>query len=239
MNGMRMDKFKSKKDPRSYIDAREQYQLSYKQWLFCMQYVGESECIGWKAASRTYGKADGVVSEGGTMEILTAKSIAAQNLKKPNVLACVQDMMGIMSMSSNEVLHRLSSFARANFSDMVDIDPVSNKPTLNLKKARDHGAMFLIKKMNLDSFGNLKSIELHDAFAALTKIGQHHKLFDRARETPIDARDLARELLDDLRAKHEDIPDATLVEKVLARFSGSGVTHSDLIESPEADELRG
>lgn len=227
--GLSNDKFK-KKDPRNFMDAREQYQLSHKQWLFCMQYVGESECIGWKAASRSYGKADGITTEGGSMDQLTAKSIAIQNLKKPNIVACIQDMMGIVSMSGNEVLHRISRMAKANFSDLLDVDPATGKATLNLVKAQSNGAMYLVKKLNFDSFGNLKGVELHDAFAALTKMGQHHKLFDRAREAPIDARDLARELLDDLRAKHEDTPDHVLIEKVLARFSGSGVTQSDLIE---------
>jgi len=134
-----------------------------------------------------------------------------------------------MVMTPNEVLHRISKMARANLSDLIDVDE-TGKPTLNLKKAQEQGAMYLVKKLNFDSFGNLKSLEIHDSFAALAKMGQHHKLFDRAREAQIDPKDLARELLDDLRAKHEDIPDHMLVEKVLARFSGSGVTQSDLVE---------
>lgn len=228
MFGVDAQQFK-KKDPRSYMDAKEQYGLSYKQWLFCIQFVGDAECVGWKAACRSYGKADGIDTEGGSMKLEVAKAIGVQNLQKPNIVACIQDLMGILSMSSNEVLHRISTIARANFTDLIDIGE-DGKPALNLSKATKQGAMLLVKKINLDSFGNLKSIELHDSFAALTKMGQYHKLFDRNRETPIDAKDLARELLDDLRAKHEDIPDHMLVTKVLERFSGSGVTQSDLIE---------
>jgi hypothetical protein len=226
--GISNDKFK-KRNLAIYLEAKDQYQVSHKQWLFCMKYVGEAELMGPKAAALSYGKADGLVSDGGSMDLNMAGSIAYQNLKKPNVLALLQDLMGQVSMTSNEVLHRISTIARANFSDLVDIDDVG-KPVLNLRKASKAGAMLLIKKMNLDSYGNLKSIELHDAFAALTKMGQHHKVFDRNRETAIEPRDLARELLDDLRAKHEDIPDHMLISKVLERFSGSGVTESDLIE---------
>lgn len=227
-SGLNNDKFK-KKDPRIYLEARDQYQVTHKQWTFCMKYIGEAECIGWKAACLSYGKADGITTDGGSMDMLTAKSIACQNLQKPNIRALLQDLMGVVAMGPNEVLHRISVMARANFTDMVDIDE-TGKPTLNLSKANKSGAMLLIKKMNLDSFGNLKSIELHDSFAALTKMGQHHKVFDRNREATIEPRDLARELLDDLRAKHENIPDHMLIAKVLERFSGSGVTESDLIE---------
>lgn len=227
--GLSNDKFK-KKNPAIYLEAKDQYQVSHKQWLFCMKYIGEAECIGWKAASFSYGKADGITTDGGSMEILTAKSIAAQNLKKPNVRALIQDLMGEVSMTSNEVLHRISTIARGNFTDLVDIGE-DGKPTLNLAKATKSGAMLLLKKLNLDAFGNLKSVELHDSFAALVKMGQHHKVFDRNREAVIEPRDLARELLDDLRAKHEDIPDHMLISKVLERFSGSGVTESDLIEN--------
>ena len=226
--GLSNNKFK-KRNPAVYLEAKDQYQVSYKQWLFCIKYVTEAECIGWKAAALSYGKADGIIADGGSMELLTAKSIAAQNLRKSNVRALLQDLMGDVSMTANEVLHRISTIARANFTDLVDIDE-TGKPTLNLAKASKSGAMLLIKKMNLDAFGNLKSVELHDSFAALTKMGQHHKVFDRNREATIEPRDLARELLDDLRAKHEDIPDHLLVMKVLERFSGSGVTESDLIE---------
>jgi hypothetical protein len=238
MFGVDANKFK-KKDPRDWLDARDHYGLSRKQWLFAMEYVGAAECIGWKAAARTYGDANGTTEEGGSMKPEVAKSIAIQNLKKPNIVACIQDLMGITSMSPNEVLHRITRLAKANLSDLMDVDPETGKPVLNLKKAQERGAMYLVKKMNFDAFGNLKSLEIHDSFLALTKMGQHHKLFDRQREQPIDPRDLARELLEDLRAKHEDMSDQVLVEKVLARFSGSGVTQSDLLESPEANELHG
>lgn len=218
-----------KKDPRNFMDAREQYGLSHKQWKFCILYCGEAECSPSRAAAWSYGNADGLVSEGGSMEQMMAGSVGSQNMKKPAIQACIQDLMGISVMTSNEVMHRISKMASANLSELLDIGD-DGKAIVNLKKAQQRGAMYLIKKLNFDSFGNLKSMELHDSFAALTKLGQHHKLFDRTREVTVDSRDLARELLDDLRAKHEDIPDSMLVQKVLERFSGSGVTESDLIE---------
>ena len=230
--GVNNDKFK-KKDPRIFLEARDQYQLSYKQWRFAILYCGECECIAYKAASKSYGNADGLIPDGGSMDLQVARSIGVQNMKKPNILACIQDLMGITMMQPNEVMHRLTKMASANLSEMLTIDQITGKASLDLLKAQDHGVMALIKKLNFDAFGNLKSIEIHDAFAALGKIGQHYKLFDRQREAQLEPRDLARELLDDLRAKHEGIPDHMLIAKVLDRFSGSGVTESDLIEAPD------
>ena len=235
MQGVSQEKFK-KKDPRVYLEARDQYDLSFKQWRFCMEYCTTSECVAYRAAARSYGKADGLVHEGGSMEYTMAKSIGAQNIRKPNIQACIQDILGISVMQPNEVMSRLTKMAGANITEMLDVDPVTNKATLNLSKAMSRGAMYLIKKLNFDSFGNLKSIEIHDSFAALGKIGQHYKLFDRHREAQLEPRDLARELLDDLRAKHEGIPDHMLISKVLERFSGSGVTESDLVDVHAPDQ---
>lgn len=227
-----MAKFENdkKKDPRIYENAKEVYKLSMKQWRFCMVYCQEAEFKAHLAAALTYGKADGLEENGGSMPTALAHNIGYQNIRKPNISACIQDILGIACMTPNEVMNRLSKMASANMSDLMDVDPVTNKATLNLNKAIARGATYIIKKLHFDSFGNLKSLELHDAFAALGKIGQHHKLFDRNRETPMEPRELARELLDDLRARHEEIPDHMLVQKVLDRFSGSGVTESDLIE---------
>jgi hypothetical protein len=234
---MEKNKFEKRKDPRTYENAKEVYGLSHKQWKFCMVYCHEAEFIAYRAAAWTYGNCDGLLSEGGSMADDMAKGIAYQNMHKPHIAACIQDIIGVGSMTPGEVMNRLTKMASANFTDILDIDPVTNKTTVNLNKAIKRGATYIIKKLNFDSFGNLKSVELHDAFAALAKIGQHHKLFDRQRETPLEPRELARELLDDLRAKHEDIPDHMLVSKVLERFSGSGVTESDLVEIQNAPDI--
>ena len=216
-------------DPRNWLEAREHYGLTYRQWRFCTAYAGEAECRMHKAAALSYGKADGLLTEGGSMDYYVARSIATQNLKIPKIQQCIQDLMGTVVMKPNEVMHRLSKLASANMAELLQVNE-DGTAKLDMAKAVARGAMYVVKKMNFDSFGNLKSIEVHDAFAALTKLGQHYKLFDRTREQQIDPKDLARELLDDLRAKHEDIPDHMLIAKVLDRFSGSGVTESDLVE---------
>lgn len=234
MHGVKMDAFKKKVNPLVYSEARDYYALTYKQWRFCIVYAGEAECQHARAAALTYGKGDGLQSEGGSMDYKTANAVGYQNLQKPNIQLCINDILGETVMKPNEVMHRLSKMASANISELIDIDAAGNA-TLNLKKAQSRGAMYLVKKLNFDMHGNLKSIEIHDSFAALAKLGQHHKLFDRNREAQMDPRDLARELLDDLRAKHEELPDHVLIEKVLARFSGSGVTASDLVD--EAPDL--
>jgi phage terminase small subunit len=231
MQGVKLNKFEKKGDPRDYADAKKLYDLTFKQWRFCMAYIGEAECVAYKAAAMTYGKADGIDTEGGSMTYLVAKSVGLQNMKKPNIQACIQDLLGVAVMQPNEVMHRLSKMASANIAELLDVDPLTGTAKLNLEKAMSRGAMYLVKKLNFDSFGNLKSVEIHDSFAALGKIGQHYKLFDRNREAQIDPKDLARELLDDLRARHEEIPDAMLIAKVLDRFSGSGVTESDLVDN--------
>src|SRR5678815_5092818 len=105
--GVPMSKFE-KKDPRDYMVAKEQYGLSHKQFMFGILYVGECECVGWKAASRSYGKADGITTEGGSMDQNTAKSIAIQNLKKPNMVAFIQDLMGLSLIHISEPTRLLS-----------------------------------------------------------------------------------------------------------------------------------
>lgn len=230
MHGVKMSQFENKHDPRIYMEAKEQYALTYKQWRFGMVYCSEAECIAHKAAALTYGKADGLDTEGGSMPYKVANAIGYQNMQKPNIQLFIQDLLGVSVMKPNEVMARISKMASANISELLDVDPSTGQATLNLKKAMSRGAMYLVKKLNFDTYGNLKSIEIHDSFAALGKMGQHYKLFDRHREAQPDARELARELLDDLRAKHEELPDHILIEKVLNRFSGSGVTESDLVE---------
>ncbi len=235
MQGVNMNKFKSNRDPWNYHEAKETYALTFKQWKFCKVYCTDAECVGYRAAALSYGKADGLESDGGSMSYKIATAIGYENMQKPNIQLCIQDMLGVSVMKPNEVMHRISKMASANIAELLDVDKDTGQATLNLKKAMARGAMFLVKKLNFDSFGNIKSIEVHDSFAALTKLGQHHKLFDRTREAQPDARELARELLDDLRSRHEDLPDHVLIEKVLGRFSGSGVTVSDLVD--EAPDL--
>ena len=198
-----------------------------------MVYCGEAEFSASRAAAMTYGKCDGIEEEGGSMAYNTAKSIGAQNMAKVNIQECISDILQVTTMPKEEVLNRISKMASANVDDMLDIDPTTGKATLNLYKAKQRGALFLLKKINYDTFGNIKSVEMHDSFAALVKLGQHHRLFDRQQERPLDAREEAKALLEELRDKHgHQFDDHILVEKVVAQYSNKGITANDLVEEP-------
>lgn len=229
------------RDPREWCFAKRYYNLTIKQWKFAMLYVGECNFDSTQAILRSYGNEKPFAcdeftvpeEQRNTMTYVAAKSMGSQNLAKVNIQECISDLLQVTSMPKDEVLNRISKMARGDVGDVIQID-ASGKPTIDLKKAKEKGALYLIKKLNFDSMGNLKSIEMHDSFAALVKLGQHHKLFDRQAEQPVDPRVLARELLEELRFKYEDrLPETVIMQKVIERFGSQGVTEHDLIEAPD------
>lgn len=106
----------------------------------------------------------------------TAAVIAYENLRKPKIRAAIDQRLNEMAMPANEVLKRLGDFARASMADFLDFDEVGI-PFLDLKKAKDRGVLHLIKKLNYDKDGALRSIELHDSRAATVDLGRVHGLF--------------------------------------------------------------
>jgi phage terminase small subunit len=114
-------------------------------------------------------------------------------------------------MSADEVLARLTDFARADFSDFLDIQ--RGYTTLDLSKAQDAGKLHLIKKYKVTKTGT--EIELHDPVRALELLGKHHRLLTdkvevdwrfKLEQSGIDASDLFEQLV---RARAEAIRNGT------------------------------
>ena len=114
----------------------------------------------------------------------TARSIASENLTKPNIQKAIDQRISQLVMTSNEVLARLSDHARATLADFIGLDE---------SEIRDHERAHLLKKYRRtvrkteagDEFETVE-FELHDPQAALIQLGRHHKLFtDRLEVDPV------------------------------------------------------
>jgi phage terminase small subunit len=90
------------------------------------------------------------------------------------------------AMKADEVIERLTSMARGDMGDFMDIERMTF--SLNLAKAKEKGLTHLIHKikdrvvMTSNKDGeetetHTIEIELYDAHAALVDLGRYHKLF--------------------------------------------------------------
>lgn len=214
----------------NFIHYRNKYNLTWKQYRFLMEYVGDADFIGWKAIMASYGRPlPDWCNE--VMNHQTANAMAVQNLQKPNIQNALSDLLSAMIMKPGEVLTRLTKIAKASEADFFDVDEQSGKLTFNYRKAKAHGVTGLIKKINFNTYGDIRSIELHDAQSALVTLGKHHKLFDRAAEQPVDPKDVARELFAELQVEYEDLDKEILARRVVHKFKNQGVRLEDLMPS--------
>lgn len=110
----------------------------------------------------------------------SARSIASENLTKPDIKAEIERRLSEHAMSANEVLVRLTEHARGDMREFMG---------LNETELKEHPLGNLIKKVERTEIRNSKGlientikIELYDAQAALVHIGKHHKLFTDKQE---------------------------------------------------------
>jgi len=108
----------------------------------------------------------------------TAQEQGSRLLSNVMVKALVEQRMGEMALTANEVLARLAEHARGSIADFM----VGNN--LDLQAARESGKLHLAKKIkrttrsdDADHLYTTLEIELYDAQAALVHLGRHHKLF--------------------------------------------------------------
>jgi hypothetical protein len=95
-------------------------------------------------------------------------------LKNVEISAEIERRLADKAMSADEVLARLTDMARADIRSLV-ITNKSGSPTgFNLGSS---SPLHLVKKVSVTSQGI--TIELHDAQAALVKLGEYHKLFQK------------------------------------------------------------
>ncbi len=103
-------------------------------------------------------------------------------LKQPHIAAAIEERLGEVAMSANEVLARLTEHARSDIGEFLDIDG-----NLDLKRMKDSGMTRLVKKLNTSKASGTTpkggdweretvTLELHDAQAALTTLARYHGL---------------------------------------------------------------
>lgn len=103
----------------------------------------------------------------------SVRSIASENLTKPNIQAVISQRLKEHQMGGDEVLTRLSALAMADMNDFIT--PSGRGFKIDLKKARELGRLHLIRKIKKDKQGT--SIELYDVKDALVQLGRVHGLF--------------------------------------------------------------
>lgn len=142
--------------------------LNAKQQLFVTEYL---QCFNATQAAIAAGYSP-----------KTARSIGAENLTKPDILAEIQEHLDESAMMASEVLMRLAQQARGDIGDYLN-----ENGNFDLAKARRAAKTKLIKKFKtkttVRTFGEAEvettevEFELYDAQAALSLLGKHHKLF--------------------------------------------------------------
>jgi hypothetical protein len=166
--------------------------LTYRQRLFVHYYLGAANGNGTEAA-RMAGYAEPAVQ-------------ASENIRKPNIAAAIATKVASAAMTADEVLARLSDMAAADVADLdglLTCDRDTGHLKLDLEGAKRKGVSRLIKKIKSTKYG--VEVELHDAQAALEKLGRYHNLFRDHSEPP--ALDRARRDAETIRDTL-DAPDA-------------------------------
>ena len=142
--------------------------LTQKQRMFVIHYAASSNAV--RAAEQAgYGGSYG-----------TLRSIASENLTKPNIREAVNSLLADSVMSETEALARLSDEARSDIGDFFDADE-SGYIRLNLHEAKAKGLSHLLKRVKTknatttDKEGNEThrqeiEFEMYDAQAAKDKI---------------------------------------------------------------------
>lgn len=145
--------------------------LTNRQQVFVEEYL---RCWNATEAARRAGYSENSI-----------RSIAAENLTKPDIKAYIDARLGELKMSADEVMVRVTDIARGSMADFLD----DERQTLDLAKADRAGKLHLVKKFShtvTDKSENI-SIELYGADAALALLGKHHKLFvERTEHTGAD-----------------------------------------------------
>lgn len=119
----------------------------------------------------------------------TAYSIGYELLRKPEIIAIIDEEMQRRIMGANEVLTRLTDMGRGDIGELMSVSSMGF--SLDMQAAKEAGLTKLIKrvKQKTTTFIARKptdedrevheiEIELYDAQAALEKLGRYHKLFN-------------------------------------------------------------
>lgn len=149
-----------------------QVKLTGKQKLFADFYVGAARFNGTKAA----------ILAGYSEK--TAKSIASENLTKPNIRAYIDEALRERLLGKNEVLARLADIATGSIEDLL-----GETGEFDYKAAKAAGKLGLVKKVkgkiterkigesDIVEIDRTYELEMYSAHEALRDLGKYHKLF--------------------------------------------------------------
>ena len=178
--------------------------LTNKQRAFCEHYI--QTWNGADSARRAQYKGNNV----------TLASVAHENLRKPHIREYIEKRLKELTLTSDEVLIRLTQQATASISDFIT-DGVT-LPVIDIDKVREKG--HLIKKLRYTKKG--MEIELHDSQAALVHLGRHHVLFSDKLKIE-DWRSEIVQLLKDGKLEPQDLIDELGRDLASELFLSAGV----------------
>lgn len=144
---------------------------------------------------------------------------AFENLKNPKIQTEIERRLKPFILSANGVLNLLSAHANGSMDMVLDLEG-----RFDLNKARENGAIRLIKKIKLHKdTGTISEVELHDPQSASVHLGKYWKLFTERVEIT-DTREQAKSALSTI-LEETDLPQDKAVQIVAARF---GISETEL-----------
>ena len=137
--------------------------LTYKQRLFVEAYLGPSGGNATEAA-RVAG-------------YRWPDKVGHQLLAKTRIRAAIDARLTEASLSTSEILARLSEQATGSIEHFVSIDPLNPSTyKIDLAKAKRLRKLHLVKRLKPTEFG--VAIELYDSHSALVQLGKYRGLWD-------------------------------------------------------------
>lgn len=145
------------------VPDEDPHVLTDKQRRFVEEYTGPANFNASEAARRA-----------GYSE-KTAGQIGWQLLQKTTIDEAIQDRLDRLAMSADEALKRLADWARGDIGKVVKVTE-DGAFRLDLKKAKEEGALHLVKELSYDSEGRPR-VKLYDAKDAVKQIAKAHGVF--------------------------------------------------------------
>jgi len=155
--------------------AQKENNLTNKQKIFVEEYI---QC--WNAT-----KAAELAGYKGNKD--TLRSVGCENLAKPYIKDYIDQRINEVSMSSNEVLKRLTDWGRGSIAPFLKADDYSQSLDVSTESAQDN--LQLIKKIKQNDTvrttdddetvtNRTFEIELHDAKDAVDKIARIRGMYN-------------------------------------------------------------
>lgn len=136
--------------------------LTTKQKVFVEQYL---QCWNATEAARRAGYSERSI-----------RTIASENLAKPNIKLEIDTRIAELKMSADEILLRLADQARGDIGDFADIEDGTDLANHPLSRIVKKYKKRIYHPKDTDSYDEIE-LELYDAHASLVDLGKAHALF--------------------------------------------------------------